>query len=155
MARNPIVFACANPTPEIWPWEAKEMGAAVVATGRGDFANQVNNSLGFPGVFRGVLDVMASTITDNMCIVAASSLASCIVDSKISPNKILPVMSDWDIFPRIAAAVGVKAIREKVANKRLSYDKIFNGAKAMIKRSRAITETMIKKGYIKSAKDKI
>jgi malate dehydrogenase (oxaloacetate-decarboxylating) len=155
MSKNPIIFACANPTPEIWPWEAKEMGAAVVATGRGDFANQVNNSLGFPGVFRGVLDVMASTITDNMCIVAASSLASCIADNKIRPDKILPDMSDWDIFPRIAAAVGVKAIREKVANKRLSYDKIFNGAKVIIKRSRAITETMIKKGYIKIAKGKI
>ncbi|MDR3281599.1 MAG: NADP-dependent malic enzyme, partial [Endomicrobium sp.] len=155
MARNPIVFACANPTPEIWPWEAKEMGAAVIATGRGDFANQVNNSLGFPGVFRGVLDVRASTITDSMCVTAALSLASSITDGKISPDKILPTMNDWDVFPRVAAAVGVKAIREKVANKKLSYDKIFNDAKVMIKRSRAITETMIKKGYIKSAKDKI
>ncbi|MDR3256276.1 MAG: NADP-dependent malic enzyme [Endomicrobium sp.] len=155
MAKNPIVFTCANPIPEIWPWEAKEAGAVVVATGRSDFANQVNNSLGFPGVFRGVLDVRASTITDTMCITAALALASCIADNKIRPERILPTMNDWEIFPKVAAEIGVKAIKEKVAGKKLSYDKIFNDAKVMIKRSRAITETMMKKGYIKSAKDKV
>jgi len=71
MAPNPVVFACANPMPEIWPWDAKAAGAAVVATGRSDFPNQVNNSLGFPGIFRGVLDVRASTITDGMAMAAA------------------------------------------------------------------------------------
>jgi len=155
MAKSSIVFACANPVPEIWPWEAKEAGAAVVATGRSDFPNQVNNSLGFPGVFRGVLDVMASTITDNMCITAAIELASCIPDNRIKPSKILPTMDNWEIFPKIAAAIGVKAISEKVANRKISYDKIFDNAKIMIRRSRAITETMMKKSYIKSAKDKI
>jgi malate dehydrogenase (oxaloacetate-decarboxylating) len=155
MAKNPIIFACANPVPEIWPWEAKEAGAAVVATGRGDFPNQVNNSLGFPGVFRGVLDVRASTITDSMCITAALGLASCIADNKIRSDKILPSMDDWEIFPKIAAAIGVKAIEEKIANKKLSYDEIFNNAKMIIKRSRAITKTMMEKGYIKSAEDKI
>jgi malate dehydrogenase (oxaloacetate-decarboxylating) len=141
--------------PEIWPWEAKEAGAAVVATGRSDFANQINNSLGFPGVFRGALDVRASAITDTMCITAATELASCIVDNKIRPDKILPTMDDWEIFPKIAAALGMKAIKEKVADKKLSYNKIFNDAKSIIKRSRAITKTMMKSGYIKSAKDKI
>jgi malate dehydrogenase (oxaloacetate-decarboxylating) len=155
MAKNPIVFACANPIPEIWPWEAKEAGAAVVATGRSDFANQVNNSLGFPGVFRGVLDTRASTITDAMCITAAIELASCIADNKIRPDKILPTMDDWEIFPKVAAAIGVKAIREKVAAKKLSYNRIYDNAKAIIERSRAITKTMMKKGYIKRAKDKI
>ncbi|MDR3253918.1 MAG: NADP-dependent malic enzyme [Endomicrobium sp.] len=155
MAKNPIVFTCANPTPEIWPWEAKEVGAAVVATGRSDFTNQINNSLGFPGVFRGALDVRASTITDAMCITAATELALCIADNKIRPDRILPTMNDWEIFPRVAAAVGVKAVKEKVAGKKLDYDKIFYGAKTIIKRSRAITETMMKKSYIKSAKDKI
>ncbi|MCA6071483.1 MAG: NADP-dependent malic enzyme [Endomicrobium sp.] len=155
MAKNPIIFTCANPTPEIWPWEAKEAGAAVVATGRSDFANQVNNSLGFPGVFRGALDIRASTITDTMCITAATELASCIADNKIRPDRILPTMDDWEVFPKVAAAVGVKAIKEKVAGKKLSYDKIYDDAKAIIKRSRAITGTMMKKGYIKSAKDKI
>jgi malate dehydrogenase (oxaloacetate-decarboxylating) len=155
MAKNPIVFTCANPVPEIWPWEAKEAGAAVVATGRSDFANQVNNSLGFPGVFRGALDVRASTITDTMCITAATELASCIADNEIRPDKILPTMDDWEIFPKVAAALGIKAIKEKVAGKKLSYDNIFNDAKSIIKRSRAITKTMMKSGYIKSAKDKI
>ena len=86
MAKNPIVFTWANPGPEIWPWEAKEAGAAVVATGRSDFENQVNNSLGFPGVFRGTLDARATTITDNMCITAAVELASCIPNNKIKPK---------------------------------------------------------------------
>ncbi|MDR2644701.1 MAG: NADP-dependent malic enzyme [Endomicrobium sp.] len=149
MAKNPIVFTCANPTPEIWPWEAKEAGAAIVATGRSDFENQVNNSLGFPGVFRGALDVRAFTITDTMCITAAIELASCVPDNKIKPDKILPTMDDWEIFPKIAAAIGVKAAKEKVAGKKMSYDKIYSVAKDIIKRSRAITETMMKKGYIK------
>ena len=75
MATDPIVFVCANPIPEMWPWDAKEAGAAVVATGRTDFPNQVNNSIGFPGIFRGTLDVRAKTITDEMCIAAAEELA--------------------------------------------------------------------------------
>jgi len=149
MAKNPIVFVCANPVPEIWPWEAKEAGAAVVATGRSDFANQVNNSLGFPGVFRGVLDVRASTITDTMAIAAATELAACIADNKITPERIIPKMSDWEIFPQVAAAVGVKAIKEKVAGRKMSFDKIYNQAEEMIKRSRGITETMMKRGFIK------
>ncbi|MDR1122431.1 MAG: NADP-dependent malic enzyme [Endomicrobium sp.] len=149
MAKNPIVFTCANPTPEIWPWEAKDAGAVVVATGRSDFKNQVNNSLGFPGVFRGVLDVRASIITDAMCITAAIELASCVPDNKIKSDKILPTMNDWEIFPKIAAAIGVKAVKERVAEKKMSYDKIYNTAKDIIKRSRAITENLMKKGYIK------
>src|SRR4030066_270075 len=75
MAKDAIVFAEANPVPEIWPWEAKEAGAKIVATGRSDFPNQVNNSLGFPGIFRGALDVRAKTITDEMCIAASTALA--------------------------------------------------------------------------------
>lgn len=155
MAKNPIVFACANPIPEIWPWQAKQAGAALVATGRSDFPNQVNNSLGFPGVFRGVLDVKATTITDAMCITAAAELASCVPDNKIRPDKILPTMDEWEIFPRVAAAIGVKAIKEKVASNILSYNEIYENAKKIIKRSRQVTETMMKEGYIKSAKYKI
>ncbi|MDR0724263.1 MAG: NADP-dependent malic enzyme [Endomicrobium sp.] len=155
MAKNPIVFACANPVPEIWPWQAKEAGAALVATGRRDFPNLVNNSLVFPGVFRGVLDVKATTITDTMCITAAIELASCVPDNKIRPDKILPSMDDWEIFPRVAAAIGVKAIKEKIASKKLNYSEIYENAKKIIKRSRQVTETMMKKGYIKSAKYKI
>ncbi len=97
MAKDAIVFACANPVPEIWPWEAKEAGAAVVATGRSDFDNQVNNSLGFPGIFRGTLDVRASTITDEMCFAAAKAMADHVGD-KLSATHILPTMDDWDVF---------------------------------------------------------
>jgi malate dehydrogenase (oxaloacetate-decarboxylating) len=154
MAKNPILFVCANPIPEIWPWEAKEAGAVIVATGRSDFANQINNSLGFPGVFRGVLDVRASSITDTMCISAALELASCIKDTELQPDKILPTMNDWYIYPKIAAAVGMSAIKEKVAENRLNYDEIFNNAKVIIQRSRAITKTMIERGYIKTSCEK-
>ncbi|MBQ2219512.1 MAG: NADP-dependent malic enzyme [Elusimicrobia bacterium] len=152
MAKNPIVFTCANPVPEIWPWEAKEAGAAVVATGRSDFENQVNNSLGFPGVFRGTLDARATTITDNMCITAAVELASCIPNNKIKPTQILPTMDDWKVYPKVAAAVAVKAIKEKVAQRKASYDQFYAQAMSMIKRSRALTADMMKNGFIKKSK---
>src|SRR5690606_41242608 len=100
MAKDAIVFAAANPIPEIWPWDAKEAGAAVVATWRSDFPNQVNNSLGFPGIFRGTLDVRASTITDEMAIAAAESLAQMAEEKGLSPDYILPTMDEWDVFPR-------------------------------------------------------
>jgi malate dehydrogenase (oxaloacetate-decarboxylating) len=154
MAKNPILFVCANPIPEIWPWEAKEAGAAIVATGRSDFSNQINNSLGFPGVFRGVLDVKASSITDQMCIDAAIELASCIKDNQLQSDKILPTMDEWYIYPRIAAAVGTSAIKEKVASNKLSYDEILQNATLKIQRSRNITKTMIERGYIKRSLDK-
>jgi malate dehydrogenase (oxaloacetate-decarboxylating) len=150
MAKKPIVFACANPTPEIWPWEAKEAGAAVFATGRSDFANQVNNSLGFPGVFRGTLDVNAVTITDEMCLEAASELARCA--KKLSPSNILPNMDDWDVYPRVASAVGMKAISQKVAQRKVSRSKLYNDARQIISRSRLITKTMMRKGLIKKAR---
>ncbi|WP_372518814.1 NAD(P)-dependent malic enzyme [Candidatus Ruminimicrobiellum ovillum] len=152
MAKNPIVFTCANPVPEIWPWEAKKAGAAVVATGRSDFENQVNNSLGFPGVFRGTLDARATTITDNMCITAAVELASCIPNNKIKPTQILPTMDDWKVYPKVAAAVAVKAIKEKVAQRKASYDQFYAQAMSMIKRSRALTADMMKNGFIKKSK---
>ncbi|MBN1822788.1 MAG: NADP-dependent malic enzyme [Endomicrobiales bacterium] len=151
MAPKPIVFVCANPVPEIWPWEAKDAGAAVVATGRSDFANQVNNSLGFPGVFRGTLDVRARTITDEMCMTAADELAKCISGSKLRPDRILPTMDDWEVYPRVAAAVGIKAISQKVADRKISYARIYDQAKDIIKRSRAITTMMMKKGLIKKS----
>jgi malate dehydrogenase (oxaloacetate-decarboxylating) len=114
MNEDSIVFACANPVPEIWPWEAKQAGARIVATGRSDFPNQVNNSLGFPGIFRGALDVRARTITDEMCYAAATALAEHIGD-QLDDDHILPTMDDWDIFPREAAAVGMMAQEQGVA----------------------------------------
>jgi malate dehydrogenase (oxaloacetate-decarboxylating) len=105
MAKDPIVFAEANPIPEIWPWEAKEAGAKIVATGRSDFPNQTNNSLGFPGIFRGALDIRATKITDEMCIEAAKELAKVAEDHGLSEDYIIPNMDQWEVFPREAVAV--------------------------------------------------
>jgi malate dehydrogenase (oxaloacetate-decarboxylating) len=115
MADDAIVFAEANPIPEIWPWEAKEAGARIVATGRSDFPNQVNNSLGFPGIFRGTLDVRAKKITDEMCIVAAKELAQVAEDKGLNEDYIIPNMDQWEVFPREAVKVGSKAIEQGVA----------------------------------------
>jgi malate dehydrogenase (oxaloacetate-decarboxylating) len=150
MNSRAIVFAAANPVPEIWPWEAQRAGAEVVATGRSDFANQVNNSLGFPGIFRGALDVRASTITDEMCFAAAQALAEHIGD-RLDAEHILPTMDDWEIFPREAAAVGVKAQEQGVARLERSYDELYEHAAVMIGRSRELTHLMMEKGYIPQA----
>ena len=147
MADDAIVFACANPIPEIWPWEAKEAGARIVATGRSDFPNQVNNSLGFPGIFRGALDVRARTITDEMCFAAAEALANQIGD-KLDEEHILPDMDDWEVFPREAAAVAMKAIEQGVAQINMTYEEAYETATRLIKRSREQTQLLMDQGYI-------
>lgn len=147
MANDAIVFACANPVPEIWPWEAREAGAAIVATGRSDFPNQVNNSLGFPGIFRGALDVRASTITDEMCYAAAEALANQ-VGNKLGPDHILPTMDDWKVFAYEAAAVGRKAIEQEVARLEMSYDELFDHALKMIKRSHDLSRMMMAEEFV-------
>ncbi|MBN1785497.1 MAG: NADP-dependent malic enzyme [Candidatus Methanofastidiosa archaeon] len=148
MATDSIVFATANPIPEIWPWEAKEAGALIVATGRSDFPNQINNSLGFPGIFRGTLDVQARTITDGMCIAAANAIAGMAEEKGLSENYIVPTMDEWEVFPREAAAVGLQAIKEGVAKKRLSKEEMLEHASEMIKKARDETQLMMKKGFI-------
>jgi malate dehydrogenase (oxaloacetate-decarboxylating) len=148
MAENAIVFPEANPVPEIWPWEAKEAGARIVATGRSDFPNQVNNSLGFPGIFRGALDVRATTITDEMCIAAANELAKVAQDHGISEDYIIPNMDQWEVFPREAVAVGMKAIEQGVARKILSAEEQFKMADEIIKKARAEVQWMMKEGFI-------
>jgi len=150
MAKDAIVFACANPVPEIWPWEAKTAGARIVATGRSDFPNQVNNSLGFPGIFRGALDVRARTITDEMCFAAAKALSDHVGD-RLNEEQILPTMDDWEVFPREAAAVAMKAQEQGVAQLDLGYDELFEHARQIIKRSRDLTHTMMEDKYIASA----
>jgi malate dehydrogenase (oxaloacetate-decarboxylating) len=149
MASGSIVFACANPTPEIWPWEAKEAGAMVVASGRSDFPNQVNNSLGFPGIFRGTLDVQAKTITDEMCIAAANELAQLAVDKGLDEEHLLPTMDDWEVFPREAVAVGMKAIEQGIAKKIRSKEELFQMAVDKITRARNLTRSMMDTGFIK------
>lgn len=150
MARDAIVFACANPTPEIWPWEAKEAGAAVVATGRSDFPNQVNNSLCFPGIFRGALDVRARTISDEMCFAAADALVAHVGPS-LAADRLLPTMEDWRVFPAIAAAVGLKAQEQGLAALSLSRQELEERAEFLIKRSQGITQMMMREGFIESA----
>ena len=147
MAKDPIVFACANPVPEIWPWEAQEAGAAVIATGRSDFPNQINNSLGFPGIFRGTLDVRARTITDEMCFAAAEALANHVGD-KLAADHLLPSMDDWEVFPREAAAVAVKAQEQGLARIQMTYEEEFENARRIIKRSRDLTNMMMEEHFI-------
>jgi len=149
MAKDAIVFACANPVPEIWPWEATEAGAVVVATGRSDFPNQVNNSLGFPGIFRGTLDVRASTITDTMCIAAAKALADMAEEKGLTPEYILPTMDEWEVFPREAAAVAVQAVEEGLARTPMTYEEELKNAEEIIRRSRGLTTHMMEEGFIK------
>ncbi|MEW5720170.1 MAG: NADP-dependent malic enzyme, partial [Chloroflexota bacterium] len=139
MAKDAIVFACANPIPEIWPWEAKEAGAAVIATGRSDFPNQVNNSLGFPGIFRGTLDVRAKTITDEMCIAAANEMAKMAEEKGLAPDFIMPTMDDVDVFPREAAAVAMKAIEQGIAKiTDVTFEQEYAHAKKLIMRARGM-----------------
>jgi malate dehydrogenase (oxaloacetate-decarboxylating) len=153
MNKDSILFACANPIPEIWPWEAKEAGARVIATGRSDFPNQVNNSLGFPGIFRGTLDVRARTITDPMCIAAANELAACAREKGLSEDYIVPTMDEWEVYPREAAAVGLKAQEVGVATLNLTRTQLLDTAKSIIKRSRDMTQNSMKLGYIPKAPD--
>ncbi|MBN1389978.1 MAG: NADP-dependent malic enzyme [Candidatus Thermoplasmatota archaeon] len=151
MADRSIVFAAANPEPEIWPWDAIEAGAYIVATGRSDFPNQINNSLGFPGIFRGTLDVRAITITDTMCIAAAIELARIAEDKGLAPDRIIPNMEDWEVFPREAAAVGVQAVKDGVARVHRSRDELLEKAYAMIRRARDETKLKMDSGMIPEA----
>jgi len=115
MAKDAIVFACANPTPEIFPDEAKEGGAAVIATGRSDFPNQINNVLAFPGIFRGTFDVRASDINDEMKIAAAYALAGLISDEERSADYVIPKAFDPRVGKAVAAAVAEAARKSGVA----------------------------------------
>jgi malate dehydrogenase (oxaloacetate-decarboxylating) len=149
MQKDAIVFACANPTPEIWPWEAKDAGARIVATGRSDFPNQINNSLGFPGIFRGALDVMATAITDEMCITAAEELAKCAEDKGLSEEYLVPTMDEWEVYPREAAAVGMKAIEQGLARIKMTKEELFKKSSEIIRSAREKTQLLMDKGYIK------
>lgn len=154
MRPDPIVFACANPTPEIWPWDATEAGAAVVATGRSDFPNQVNNSVCFPAIFRGALDVRARTITDEMCFTAAQALAAAVQD-ELSPTRIIPTMEERAIFPFVAAEVGMKAQEQGVARLSVDRETLLHSATQMIERSHRLTSMMLEHGFIAPPKEEL
>ena len=115
MAKDPVIFACANPVPEIYPDEAKEAGAAVVSTGRSDFPNQVNNVLCFPGIFRGALDVHAADINDEMKIAAAYAIAGLVSDEELNPDYILPAAFDSRVKDAVAEATRKAAIESGAA----------------------------------------
>jgi len=148
MARDAILFACAQPVPEIWPWEGKEAGVRVFGTGRSDFPNQINNSLGFPGIFRGALDVRARTITDEMCLAAAQELARCAEDRGIHEDYIVPTMDEWEIFPREAAAVATKAQEQGVARLEATAEELHTTASQIIKRARDQLRLLMDHGAI-------
>jgi malate dehydrogenase (oxaloacetate-decarboxylating) len=148
MAAKSIVFACANPVPEIWPHAALEAGAFIVATGRGDFPNQVNNSLCFPGILKGALLARASGISDGMALRCAHSLADFAKDKGLSPSRILPDMEDEGLFAKEAADVAQQAMDEGLARSGLSKQAVYDRASADIASSRALFRTMIAEGAI-------
>jgi malate dehydrogenase (oxaloacetate-decarboxylating) len=115
MAPDPIIFAMANPTPEIFPEEAKEAGASVIATGRSDYPNQINNCLGFPGIFRGALDVRATCVNEAMKIAAAKALAELVKDDELTPEYIIPGALDPRVVPAVAESVARAAKESGVA----------------------------------------
>jgi malate dehydrogenase (oxaloacetate-decarboxylating) len=148
MAEDAIVFPCANPVPEIWPWEAKEAGARIVGTGRSDFPNQINNSLGFPGIFRGVLDVRARTITDEMAIAAAEALAACAEEHGIHEEYLIPTMDDWEVFPREAVATATKAQEQGLALLEKSPEELYAQAETAIRQARETVQMLMREGLI-------
>jgi len=148
MAEKSIVFCCANPVPEIYPYAAKEEGAFVVATGRGDFPNQVNNSIGFPGILKGALMVRAKKITDTMAIAAAHSLAGYAEKRGINVENIVPNMEEAAVFPQEAADVAMQAIKDGVARINMTWDEAFQKAKKDIDHARGLTKSLMDKGFI-------
>ena len=150
MNSDAIAFVMANPIPEIWPWEAKEAGIRVVGTGRSDFPNQINNSIGFPGIFRGTLDVFAETITDEMAIAAAYSIAKTAEDKGLSEEYIVPTMLETDVFINEAVAVGLKAIEQGIARRPLSEAELRKEAEAKILRAHEEVKALMDAGVIKT-----
>ncbi|BBD72862.1 hypothetical protein HS1genome_1251 [Sulfodiicoccus acidiphilus] len=148
MNKDPVVFALANPVPEIWPHEAKEGGAKVVATGRSDFPNQVNNSLVFPAVFRGVLDVRGRTITDDMAVAAARALAAYAEEKGLNEDYILPTMEETGAYIRTAVAVGEKAMELGLARVSRTREELQASAAKAITSSKAKYEALVKAGLI-------
>lgn len=144
MAKDAIVLACANPVPEIWPWEAQGAGACIVATGRGDLPNQVNNALAFPGIFRGVLDVRARTITDTMALAASDALAA----RGAEMDRVLPPLDDIETVARVAVAVGRRAREEGLAGIARTDDDLRASALEAIRRARETTSLLLREGII-------
>jgi malate dehydrogenase (oxaloacetate-decarboxylating) len=143
MNRNAILFALSNPVPEIWPSEALRAGVKIVATGRSDFPNQVNNSLIFPSIMRGVLDVRSKGVPDEVIVVAAQELAEFArKQGNLTERHILPTMMDWEIYPQVASAVGDKCVNMGIARKSHSRKQLYARAKQIIEQSKKIIKNM-------------
>lgn len=153
MAEKSIVFTCANPVPEIYPYAAKEAGAFITATGRGDFPNQVNNSIGFPGILKGALMVRAKNVTDNMAIAAAHSLADYAEKRGINPENIVPTMDEAGVFAVEAADVAMQAIKDGVARVEMTWEEAYEKADKDIQYSRNLTKSLMDTGYIDKPAD--
>lgn len=145
MAEDAIVLAGANPTPEIWPEDARAAGARIVGTGRSDFPNQVNNALAFPGIFRGVLDVRARRITEGMAVAAAEELARCAEIQGLREDHILPTLDEAGVAVRIAVATGMAAQAEGVAQLDLDAAALRAHAERAIERARALAARITEK----------
>lgn len=148
MAEKPIVFACANPVPEIYPHAAKAAGAYLVATGRGDFPNQVNNSVGFPGILKGALLARARKITDAMAVTAARSLAAFAEKKGLHPEYIIPSMDEREVFPHEAADVAMQAQSDGVARVRMTREEVLKAAERDIQAARRMMDGMLESGLI-------
>jgi malate dehydrogenase (oxaloacetate-decarboxylating) len=149
MADKSIVFVCANPIPEIYPYAAKEAGAYIVATGRGDFPNQVNNSLCFPGLLKGALLVKAKKITDTMAIAAAYAIAETAEKKGLSTEYISPLMDETETFRNVARAVAICAQEEGVARVALDGDEVYELASKDIDEARGLTQHLMDEKFIK------
>lgn len=148
MNKRAIAFLLANPVPEMLPPEAREAGAEIVATGRSDYPNQVNNSLLFPAIFRGALDARAKTITDPMVIAAARELADFAKEQGLTESHIIPTMVEWEVYPRVASAVGQSAVREGQARRKLSRKESLSMATEVIEHARRVMDVLRKGGVI-------
>lgn len=151
MNEDGILFAEANPIPEIWPWEAKDAGVRIVGTGRSDFPNQVNNSIGFPGIFRGTLDVRATTISDEMHIEAAYAIAEVAEEQGIHEDYLVPTMENTEVYIRQAVRVGLKAIEQGLARIKLSEEELRDISEKIILKSRKQTDLLMDSGHIEMA----
>ncbi len=149
MAEKSIVFACSNPVPEIYPYAAKEAGAYIVATGRGDFPNQVNNSVCFPSVLKGTLLVQSHQISDGMAIAAAHAIADFAQKRGIHPDNIIPKMTESEVFPMVAAEVAMQAIKEGHARIVSSREDIYRQAKYDIEEAQALVHLLMEQNIIK------
>jgi malate dehydrogenase (oxaloacetate-decarboxylating) len=148
MNKEAIVFAQANPVPEIWPWELKEVGVKIIATGRSDFPNQVNNSLVFPAVFRGALDSRARTVSDEMVVAASMELARFAEEKGLRDDYIIPTMQEWEVYPRVASVVATKAVEKGLARRVATATQFHDEAKETIKRVRHMVENAMNVGLI-------